>query len=237
MILVKTLMLVLVAGVAWGADFSFTIVVKTGSEPPQTRKCYLKGHRMMIDSNATITISDLDARTAIFADKPSRTYRVVSLEPSTHHDSTSAQMDVKETGQHRIIGGFNTSQEVLTLDISNLPGGVRVQSESEIWYSPDIPGVEDLRAYYKLKAQLSAVRPGGRSGMMGVVSGIEERMGNFGGVPLLVITRIKVTGKDAGLVQQMNSALEGTREEWSGFSNSPIPDSLFTIPAGFQKVP
>jgi len=120
---------------------------------------------------------------------------------------------------------------------ADLPGGMHTESESEVWYSRDVPGAQDLRAYYKRRVEAGMEESGGRSGIQAAMAELQKRLTELDGVPLLIITRSKISGGDAKLVEQMNSALGETTEEWSAFSTNPIPDTVFAIPTGFAKTP
>jgi len=229
----KVLVLVLAAASAARADFSFTVTVKMGSDT-NTEKCYMKGHRMMTDMPAAIWIWDLDAQTVTHVDKAARTYKVSPLGGTGRGNSKSPQVDVKDTGQRKTIGGFAANQVILTSDSGSLRGGMRTQSVSEIWYSRDVPGAQEWLAFFKRFDELGLGETA--SGMSGMIAMLKKSMG-LGGVPLLTIVRVTVTGGDAKLAKQLNSALGETTQECSGFSTSPIPDSVFAVPAGFTRIP
>jgi len=229
----RTLVLVLAAAAAARADCSFTWKTNMGADSPEIRKTYIKGHRMMTESAATITIWDLDARTITHIDKSNRTYRVSPLNNAPRSSNSSAQMDSKETGQHKTIGGFDAHQIVMTLTAS-LPGGMRSQVEGEMWYAHDVPGTDDFSAFYKRMGELGLAE-GRRTGLSGLMSEMETSMANLHAMPLMMIMHTKVTGGDAKLAEQLNSSIGDVITETNGFSTSPVAESVFTVPAGFRQ--
>ena len=193
------------------------------------------------------------------------------------HD-VDAKVDIKETGQKKIINGYNASEVVMTMEIDSPQGrqaGMKMQMEMSMWLSADVPGVQELRAFYQTNGKLfpwMALGSGGSPGMQKAMADVQRKMAGMNGVPVLQVMKMKPAGDPAqmakmqqGMAQMMaqleqmkkqggaqaaaaeqslarmggmtrgGAALFEITTESTGFSSSAIPDSVFAIPAGYQK--
>jgi hypothetical protein len=154
--------------------------------------------------------------------------------------------------------------------------GMKMQMEIDTWRSSEVPGAQELKAFYQKNANnfpWAAMGGGGAGGMQKAMADVQRKMATAGGVPLLQIVKMKSAGggvqaaqMQAGMAQaraqmeamikqggpqaaaaqqalaRMGGAASGggslfeTTMESSDFSSSSIPDSVFAVPAGFQKV-
>jgi hypothetical protein len=152
--------------------------------------------------------------------------------------------------------------------------GMKMQMEIDMWRSSDVPGAQELKAFYQkngARFPWAAMGSGGASGMQKAIVDAQRKMADAGGVPLLQIVKVKsaVGGAQSAQMQQgmaqaraqmeaiikqggpgaaaaqqtlarMGAASGGgalieTTMESTDFSTSGIPDSVFAIPAGYQK--
>lgn len=268
------------------ADFSYTSTRKSSGSPaaaaaPSTTRYFYKGQKMMTDSDATSMVMDFDAQTITTIHKAQKTYSVMKfsdLGNVVKSADIDAKVDVKETGQKKMINGFNASQMIMTMEVDSpqtAQSGMKMQMEIETWRSSDVPGAQELKAFYQKNANSfpwSAMGGGGASGMQKAMADAQRKMATSGGVPLLQTVRMKSAGggaqaaqMQAGMAQaraqmeamikqggpqaaaaqqalaRMGGAASGggslfeTTTESSDFSGSNIPDSVFAVPAGFQK--
>jgi hypothetical protein len=272
------IILTLAGAVLARADFSYT-TTRQGATNEAGTKHYLKGQKMMLDSGRTVTIMDFDAQTITTINNTDKTYRVRSFSDiGVGAAPTDVQADVKSTGQTKTINGFKASEVVMTMqmDMTTARGNMKMQMEMHTWVSPDVPGSDELHAFYKRnmsKFPWSAMTQGGaNASMQKAMADLQRKMADLNGVPVLQVVKMgggggAATPTDAqsaqmaqararleemqkqggaqaqaatqalarmGAVSGGGSGFETTMES-SNFSSSPIPDSTFAIPAGYQK--
>jgi hypothetical protein len=261
------------------ADFSYTTTRKTSgtqAAAPSTTKFFYKGQKMMSDAGLAATLIDFDEQTITTFNKTQKTYTVMKfseLGQMAKQTDIEAKIDVKETGEKKTINGFSASEVVMTMEIDSpqtSQSGMKMQMEIDMWRSSDVPGAQELKAFYQRNgARFPWAAMGG-----GAVAGMQKAMADAqhaGGVPLLQIVKVKSAGGGAQSAQmqqamaqsraqmeamikqggpgaaaaqqalaRMGAASAGgslleTTMESTDFSTSSIPDSVFTIPAGYQK--
>jgi hypothetical protein len=205
------------------ADFSYTTTRKSGGQMPAaagggTTRHYLKGQKMMIDSEASATIIDFDAQTVTHLNKTQKTYTVQpfsTISQEIRQTDVDADVDVKETDQHRTINGYNASQVIMTMSMSSPQGGssgMKMQVEMETWVSADVPGAQELRAFYQRNAAKfpwTAMAPGGNPAMQRSMTAAMKKMANLGGVPLLQIVKPHMAGAPAPSADQSAQMQQG----------------------------
>jgi preprotein translocase subunit YajC len=267
------------------ADFSFTTTRKTqGSTATaaSSTKYSFKGQKVMTESGDSATIIDFDAQTITTVNKSQKTWSKVKFSEMAQRvkgKDIDRKIDVKETGQKRVINGFNASETVMTMDVDSpqmSQAGMKMQMEIDTWRSSDVPGAQELRAFYQRNAAnfpWTAIMGGGAGGTQKAMADIQRKVAASGGVPLLQTIKakaagggaqaaqmqpemaqaraqleavIKQGGPQAAAAQQALARMGGVASgggslfemtmESSSFSTSGIPDSVFAIPAGFQKV-
>jgi hypothetical protein len=190
------------------ADFSYTVAQKNQGGPaaiaavPPIKYMY-KGQKMMTDRGTAATIVDFDAQTITTLNKTERTYSVTrfsDLGHPTKQVDIDAKVDVKETGQKKTINGFTASQTVMTMEVDNpqtRQAGMKMQIEMEFWRSSDVPGAQEVKAFYQRN---SASFPwytlvgSGAGGMQKAMADAARKMAGSGGVTLLQTVRAKSAG-------------------------------------------
>jgi hypothetical protein len=213
----KTVSLLVVALVATStayADFSYTTTRKAQGPPaaaatPSTTKYYFKGQKMMTDSDATAMIMDFDAQTVTTVHKSQKTWTVMKFSDVGQvlkQTDLDAKMDVKETGQKKVINGFNATQVIMTMEMDSpqmSQAGMKMQMEVDTWLSSEVPGAKELKAFHEKNAGNMpwAAMGGSASGMQKAVADIQRKMVNFGGVPLLQVVKVKSAGGGAQAAQ------------------------------------
>jgi hypothetical protein len=289
--------LLLSTTIAARADFSYTTTSRTtggmaaslgsaGNTPPS--KYYFKGQKMKTDIGDAAIIIDFDAQTMTTINNRSKTVTVRNLSDvgAAGQSNVSVKIDVKETGQQKSINGYNSKELVMTMDV-DIPQARqmgKMQMEMDMWLSTDVPGIGELRTFYKKNmerfpwAALSG--GGGNQGIQAGVAQMQRKMAEMGGVQVESVMKMKPAGGAGGagapampqmtpaqqaqmqaamarLQQQggpqapaaaqamarmggaaldaSNSMMEITTDA-SDFSTASIPDSVFAIPAGYQKV-
>ena len=213
-------LLMLYAGLAARADFSFTMTPKSGPSA-QPSKHYLKGQKMKIESGPRTTILDFDAQTMTSIDNTAKTYTVKKFsELGGLPAGADVKADVKNTGQTKVINGFNATQLVMTMDV-DMPqasqAGMKPRMEIEMWLSRDVPGSQELVAFYHKNAAKfpAAAMGGGSPGIQQAMAKLQRQMAEVEGVPVLEVVRMKSAGGAASLpdaqmqkMAQMRAQLE-----------------------------
>lgn len=279
---------ILGAALAAHADFSYSTTSKSsggfagaaGAMPGA--KYYFKGQKMKMENGATTVILDFDAQTITGINETQKTYTVTpfsEIRQDVEEFKGKAQADVKETGQKKVINGYQASELLMTMAMDNpqaKQAGMNLQMEIEMWLSPDVPGASELRSFYQRNAPKfpwGALGAGANQGMQNAIVEMQKRIaGAGGGVPVLQVFRAKPAGNDPQAAQmqaQMGQARARLEEmakqpgpagdaarqamarmpgggatggalfeitmESANFSTSSIPDSVFAVPAGYQK--
>jgi hypothetical protein len=195
-------MLTLAAGFAAHADFSYTQTTKPSQGAPQVAKTYLKGSKMAVERDGTATIMDFGAQTITTVDKTGKTYSVRKMGDMIPPGgpSVTPQMDVKETGQKRTINGMNCTQMVMTMSMdapAGGPPGMKMQMEMEMWISTDVPGWQNMRAFYQKNGNALGAMAGGNPGLQKAMVEMQKKMATMNGMPVEQIMRMKAPGMDA----------------------------------------
>ena len=176
---------------------------------------------MMTDSDATAMIMDFDAQTVTTVNKAQKTWSVMKFSEigqEVKQADIDAKIDVKETGQKKVINGFNASQVIMTMEMDSpqmSQAGMKMQMEVDTWLSSDVPGAKELKAFYQRNAgnmPWAAMMGGGAAGMQKAVADIQRKMANIGGVPLLQIVKAKSAGGGAQAAQ-MQAAMAQARAQ------------------------
>lgn len=279
------------------ADFSYTTTQKaTGGQMAamaagsnNSSKFYLKGQKMMTQSGEIATILDFDAQTITMVNNRQKTVTVRKFSDITASAGDfNAKIDVKETGQKKVINGYNASELVITMQMDSPAEAQmgKMQMEMDMWLSSDPPGVKELRAFYQKNMSRFpwAAMSGGAAGnasMQRAMAEMQRKMAEMNGVNVMQVMKMKAAGGAAAMpampqmtpeqMEQMKAAIarmqaqggpgaaqaqqamarlqamqsgagassgslmEMTMES-TDFSTSSIPDSVFAIPAGYQKV-
>lgn len=209
----RLLFLTLIASAAARADFSYTMTSKPSGAPgapgsEQVTRIYLKGQKMMSDTGPVSIIMDFDAQTMTMVNKTQKTYTVTKfadMGQTAAASITDVKADVKETGQHKTINGFNASELVMTMQIDSpqaQQAGMKMQMEMDVWISPDVPGVGELLGFYQRNGSRfpwGAMAQGANPGMRAAMADLQRRIAGMKGVPVLETVKVKNSG--AGGVQ------------------------------------
>ncbi|MDE3196508.1 MAG: hypothetical protein KGN84_09200, partial [Acidobacteriota bacterium] len=145
-----------------------------------------------------------------------------------------AKIEVRETGQKKVINGFNASEVLMTITV-DMPRLGEVPMEVDIWVSPDVPGSDQVHDFYQrngAKFPWAAMMAGGNSSMQKAMSDLQRAMMKLHGVPVEEIVRMKSPG-GAGMPQmpQMTGAqsaqLAQARAQLEALANSGGPAAAF----------
>lgn len=261
------------------------------NNPPS--KLYFKGQKMKTENGDTATILDFDAQTITTVNNKAKTISVRNfndLAAATKQSDVSVKIDVKETGQQKTINGYNAKELIMTMDIDNpqMKQMGKMQMEMDMWLSSDVPGVGELRGFYRKNMERmpwAALGGGGNPSMQSGIAEMQRKMAEMNGVQVQGVMKMKPAGGAAApampqmsqaQMAQMQAAMAKLQEmqkqggpqaaaaaqaiarmggmtngapsggtsnalieitmESTDFSTASIPDSVFAIPAGYQKV-
>jgi hypothetical protein len=197
------------------ADFSYTTTRKmtggalaslaAGNNQNQNSKTYFKGQKMRTDTGDTAMILDFEAQTITTINNRQKTITVRNFSDigsAARQVNVETKIDVKETGQKKTVNGFNASELVMTMEVdgpANSPMG-KMQMEMDMWISPDVPGVEEMRAFYKRNASRFpwTAMAAGNPGMQSAMAELQRKMAEMNGVPVLQVMKMKSAGGAAG---------------------------------------
>jgi hypothetical protein len=212
------------------ADFSYTQTRKSaqgmGTGGDQVTRHYLKGQKMKVDSGKSASIFDFETQTVSSLDTQNKTYTVTpfsELGKAAQQSEISAKIDVKETGQKKSINGFNASEVVMTVAMEGGPGGapgakMQMQMEMDKWLSSEVPGAQELRAFYQkngARFPWAALGGGGNVGMQAAIADMQKKIASIGGVPVLQVTRMKAAGNEeqAAQMAQARARIEEMKKQ------------------------
>jgi len=190
------------------ADFSYTMAQKPQGSPaatagPSATKFLFKGQKMMTDRSTGATIVDFDAQTITTLNKTQKTWSVMKFSEigqGLKHTDIDAKIDVKETGQTKMINGFKASETVMTMEVDSpqmSQAGMKMQMEIDMWRSSDVPGAREMKAFYQRNGPnfpWAAMGGSGAQGMQKAMADVQRKMADAGGVTLLQTVRTKSPG-------------------------------------------
>jgi len=281
------------------ADFSYITTTKNGGAMaamaggPTVSRYYFKGQKMKFDTGSTVIVIDMDARTITTLNPSAKTYTTRSMDEAMKQSGSmpDVKIDVNETGQKKIVNGFNASEIVMTMEMDPPPGRAaamgKMQMEMNMWISDEVPGVSELRAFYQRNADKfpwHAMANGANPSMAKAIAELQRKMAQMKGVSVQNVIRVRMAGGPGGAgapqmsaeqqqkmqaamaqleamkaqggaqaaaAQQMMSRMGGMAEmagggassapmieitmDSSDFSGASISDSVFAIPADYQK--
>ena len=223
------LLLTLAAGLTARADFSYTTTTKSSSgmmaaaANNRTTKTYLKGQKMKSDSGDSATVIDFDAQTFTHIDNRAKTYSVTKfsdLGQALKDANTDVKVDVKETGQRKNINGYNASEVILSMEMDNpqaRQAGMKMRMEMDMWISSDVPGSQEMRAFYEKnggKFPWAAMAGGGRGnqGMQKAMADLQRKMSELKGVPVLQIMKMGMGGNEAQMAQAQQGMAQARQQ-------------------------
>jgi hypothetical protein len=233
--LTAVLVLAAAGSIAARADFSYTTVSKgagmMAAASGQTSKNFFKGDKMMVDRGNAATIIDFGSQTITHINHTQKTYSVMPFgeigAKMGQAGGMDVKVDVKETGQRKVIGGFNCREVILTMEAEGPPaarqpgGAMKMGVTMDMWVSPDVPGHQEMHAFGQRMASgpgwaaMMGGGPGGaggNTGMQKAMAELQKKMANLNGVPVLVVMKIGAAG-DAAQAAQMQQGMAQARAQ------------------------
>ncbi|HEX4136559.1 MAG TPA: DUF4412 domain-containing protein [Bryobacteraceae bacterium] len=281
------------------ADFSYTTTSKTGGTMAAMAgagantpsKYYFKGQKMKSESGDIALIIDFETQKMTTINHKAKTVSVTKLgDLGAKAGDVSAKIDVKETGQQKIVNGYNAKEVLMTteMEVPQAPQMGKMQMEMDLWLSSEVPGVGELRDFYQKNMEHLpwASMVGSNPQMQQAIAQLQRKMAEMNGVQVQTIMRVKPAGgagapampqmpqMSAAQQAQMQAAMARLQQlqqqggpaaaaaaqaigrmgnvgrgaapgssnamieittDSSNFSTSPIPDSVFAIPADYSQ--
>jgi hypothetical protein len=192
---------------------------RTAREPIKT-SVLVKGDVMAHVGAETATIIDLGKETITQINFRQKTYSVMTFaqmaqfldqmskktaQQSEGKAEVNFKASVKETGQTRQISGLDTREVMLTLVMegtdkeSGNKGSMTVTSD--MWLAKDVPGYNEVRAFYQRMSQKLAWTPGGsmftqgRGDMAKAFADLQKEGAKLDGVPVLQVVTMGAAGE------------------------------------------
>jgi hypothetical protein len=159
---------------------------------------------MKTENGDTATILDFDAQTITTVNNKQKTASVHKFSDiAAASTDVNAKIDVKETGQKKVINGYNASELVMTIQMDSPAGAQmgKMQMEMAMWLSSDPPGVKELRAFYQKNmsrfpwAAMSAGQ--GNPGMQAAMAEMQRKLAEMNGVNVMEVMKMKAAGGSA----------------------------------------
>jgi len=214
------------------SDFSYTTSRKTtggsmaamaGGAADGTSKTYFKGQKLKSETGDIATVIDFDAQTITTINNRRKTLSVRSFGDvaAARPNDVNPTIDIKETGAKKTVNGFDASELVMTMDLDSpeMRQMGKMQMEMDMWLSKDVPGVGELRAFYKRnmdKFPWAALSGGtGNQGMQAGIASLQRKIAEMDGVQVLQVVKIKVAGGGAAPAMPRT-----TPEQSAGMANA-----------------
>jgi hypothetical protein len=208
------------------ADFSYSTTTKSSGmmgAGDQTSKTSMKGQKMKVDNGSTSTIFDFDAQTITHVDNNAKTYSVskfADMGQALKQTGAEISIDVKETGEHKTINGYNASEVVLTTDVtmaSAKAAGMKMHMEMHMWISRDVPGSQELTAFFQRNADRfpwASMSGGGRGdqSMAQAIAELRRKMAAMKGVPVLQVMKVGMGGNSAQMAQMQQGMAQAQKQ-------------------------
>jgi hypothetical protein len=211
------------------ADLSYTTTAKTtgGSMAAMagnmntSGKVYLKGSKMRNDTGDTSTIIDFDAQTITTLNHRTKTATVTKIsDVASKNADMNMKIDVKETGQTKTVNGYNAKELLLTIDMEmpqmQQAGMGKMQLEIQLWLSSDVPGIAEMRDFYKKNMDHFpwAAMAGGNPQMSQAVAQLQKKMVELNGVAVEDVIKVKPAGgAGAPAMPQMTAAQQAQMQQ------------------------
>jgi hypothetical protein len=149
------------------------------------------------------------------------------------------KIDVQETGQHRTIGGYNCREIVMTMDVDSpqmqQAGGAKMHMTMDFWVSPDVPGYQEMRAFYQRMATgpgWAALTHGAGQGMQKAMAEIQRKMAGMNGVPVLQVMKMSMPGNSAQAAQMAQSRAHLEAMKAQGGEQAKMADKILATMGG-----
>jgi hypothetical protein len=238
----KLLILAVAMTIAARADFSYTSTRKGAGagQNGEVTKHYLKGQKMMMDSGNRIVIMDFDQQTITTIQPAQKTYTVknfADLGQTLQQTGAEISADVKETGQHKTINGFNASEVIMTIQVEMAQAqkaGMKMQMEMDIWVSPDVPGGQEMKAFYQknmARFPWAAMAQGGNPSMQKAMVDLQRKMAGLNGVPVLETVRMKAAGGSDAQAAQAQQGMAQARAKLEEMQKQGGPQAAYAAQA------
>jgi hypothetical protein len=192
------------------ADFSYKSTRKTGgamasmmgNQGPAVSTYYYKGDKLKIDNGATATVIDFGAQTITTINNTAKTVTVKGfgeMEAKRNAGDIEAKIDVRETGQKKNVNGFDASEAIMTMEVESPQTRQmgKMQMEMDMWLSSDVPGADQLRAFYVKNAAnfpWASMSGGGNASMATAIADAQRKIASMHGMPVQQIIRVKAPG-------------------------------------------
>ena len=139
------------------------------------------------------------------------------------------KINVKDTGETKVINGFNTRKVILTVEIEGEDQKTKdkgaMGADTELWLTKDISGFDEQNKFYAKYAQkmaspelVKAVKPSPGMGQnpqtAESMAAMRKKMEGLDGVPILTIMSFNLSGTpSAETKEQSNSRQTPTKKE------------------------
>jgi hypothetical protein len=224
-------MVAAVCGVAVRADFSFIQTTRQGSTVVTTKE-YFKGQKLRIENGGVTTILNMATRTVTLIHNSTRTFVTSKMDPpdaapARTLDAVRTKMDVRETSEHKTVGGYDARKVAVNLDVDQTGSSTPVKAhiECELWMA-NVPGYAAMRGLQQKAGNLlGGISPAAPTGLS--VAELRRILEKMGGVPVLQIVRIQTPASKVPIE---------VSTEMSDFSSAVLPASLFVPPQGYRDL-
>jgi hypothetical protein len=231
---------------------------------------YLKGNSMRVDTymNGKMTQSEmtlLDREQIIHVDHERKTYSVMTfaqmreamekgmaqmnqtknkrMDSNANSDvKIQPKISVKDTGETKVINGYNTRHMIMTLTIETQDQKTGQKGTmdivSDLWITKEIPAFNEQRDFYLRMAEKMGTAEMGREAM-GMMSGmmqdpkmtegmaeLKKESAKMEGTPILTTTSMNMAGASAGSPPPQSQSQQSKPTENTSKSSDTTSDSV-----------
>jgi len=188
---------------------------------PQRSTILLKGNRLAHINADHTSIIDLDKEAMIDINYKDKSYSITtfaemkqmmesmqSRKKGADDPNVEYSIDVKQTGQSKVIAGYNATETIMTFKMKSTDPRTGKEGAmtmlNDMWLVKSVPGYDEVREFYKRMSQKASWIPEGGGGpMAGPAAGMGQAMSaamknaqKMEGVPVLHVMKMRPEGDD-----------------------------------------
>jgi len=198
--------LLLLVPAASRADFRFTLTrritagASVAGDNTDPVRYYFQGQKLKIDSGARAALFDFDARTVTLLDNLSKTFAVVRFE-ELNSRIAGGDVETRESDTESNINGHNARLSNVRMDIQSAElqrMGSQLRLEMDVWLSRDVPGGQEVTAFYQRNmtrfpwgALAQSLNHGANPDLVASLAAFHRRVAALNGVVVLEVVKVK----------------------------------------------
>src|SRR4051794_7936333 len=166
------------------ADVSYVQTTKSSvGGLSETLHRFIKGQKVKTASPLQTTIVDLQSGTGITLHHRRKRWTVQRAGSRSPTMANASKIEIKETGEHKVVNGYNTREFAVTMDggpVAQAPE-TALQLAASVWMATSIPGAAEVHgAERRGDAMLNGINA--PAGAARAAAALQQRLGTLEGV-------------------------------------------------------